>query len=144
MTTTLQPYPPRYVGPELERARVHDAMRVGVVTCRPETTLKDVARMMVGYQIHSVVVDDAQASGHPWGIVTDLDVATAAGPELSRLTAGDVVSTELVTVPANETLERAAQVMSEHHVNHLLAVQPETGRPVGLISALGLAAVIAV
>jgi CBS domain-containing protein len=37
-----------YVGPALDDAKVHDAMRVGVITCRPETSLNDVARMMVG------------------------------------------------------------------------------------------------
>ena len=52
-----------YIGPAFEDAKVHDAMRVGVVTCRPETKLADVARMMVGYDIHSVVVSDVQGEG---------------------------------------------------------------------------------
>jgi hypothetical protein len=33
--------------------------------------------------------------------------------------------------------------MSAHQVSHLMAVQPETGRPVGVISALSLATVVA-
>ena len=45
-----------YFGPAFKDARVHNVMRVGVVTCRPQTKLSDVARMMVGYDIHSVVV----------------------------------------------------------------------------------------
>jgi CBS domain-containing protein len=118
-------------------------MRVGVVTCRPQTPLRDVARIMVGYQIHSVVVDDEQAGGHPWAIVSDRDVAGAGTSELDDLTAADVARTNLVTIPANETLVEAARLMSEHDVSHLIAVQPETGRPVGVISALSLAAVAA-
>jgi CBS domain-containing protein len=143
MTTALQVPQARYVGPSFDKARVHDAMRVGVVSCRPQTPLRDVARIMVGYQIHSVVVDDPEASMHPWGIVSDLDLATAATSDIGELTAGDVAKADLVTVPANATLERAAQLMAEHQVSHLMAIQPDTGRPVGVISALGLATVVA-
>jgi CBS domain-containing protein len=133
-----------YVGPTFDEAKVHDAMRLGVVTCRPQTPLKDVARIMVSYQVHSVVVDDPEASMHPWGIVTNLELAVGATSEEPDLTAGDVAKTEdLVTVASNESLVRAAQLMAEHGISHLLAVQPETGRPVGVISALGIANVIA-
>ena len=34
-------------------------------------------------------------------------------------------------------------MMAEHGVTHLIAVQPETGRPVGMISSRGLAAAMA-
>jgi len=142
MTTPTRSSP--YVGPSFSAAKVHDAMRLGVVTCRSQTPLRDVAQIMVGYRIHSVVVDDADASGHPWGIVTDLNIAEAAKASgLSELTAGEVASTELITVEADQPLERVAQLMSEHEITHLIAVQPETGGPVGVISALDLAVVVA-
>jgi CBS domain-containing protein len=143
MATALQPQQPHYAGPPFGDAKVHDAMRLGVVTCQPETSLRDVTRIMVGYQIHSVVVGDLGTGQRPWGIVSDLDIATAAATDISNLTARDMASTDLVTVQANETLERAAELMAEHRAAHLLAVQPETGQPVGVISALGLAAVVA-
>jgi CBS domain-containing protein len=143
MSTALQLPQTLYIGPAFKDAKVQDVMRVGVVTCRPQTPLKDVARIMVSYQIHSVVVDDPEASMHPWGIVTDLDLASGAS-EGDKLTADDVAKREgLVTVRADESLERAAKLMDEHRVSHLMAVQPETGRPVGVISALGLATVVA-
>ena len=131
----------RYIGPAFKDARVHDAMRVGVVTCRPETKLADVARMMVGYDIHSVVVD-AQDEKGMWGIVTSLDLARRP-EDLGWLTAGEVASTDPVTIPSNDSLGRAAEVMAEHGVTHLIAVQPEDGRPAGMISARGLAAALA-
>jgi len=130
-----------YVGPPFEDAKVHDAMRVGVITCRPETKLVDVARMMVGYDVHSVVV--SQVGQHdPWGIVTSIDLARTPD-ELGSLTAGAVASTELVTVRSSESLERAAELMAEHGVTHLIAVQPDTGQPAGVISARGIAAALA-
>jgi CBS domain-containing protein len=131
-----------YIGPAFDDAKVHDAMRVGVVSCRPETKLADVARIMVGYDVHSVVVTDVQGEGKLWGIVTALDLARRPD-ELESLTAGDTASTDLVTIASSESLRRAAELMSEHGVSHLVAVQPETGRPAGMISARGLAAVLA-
>lgn len=143
MSATLQPYRHYYVGPDFEHARVHDVMRVGVVTCQPETTLRDACRIMVGYQIHSLLVGDIGSGESPWGIVTDLDIAAAAASNIDGLTAGDVASRDLATVPANETLAGAAKLMAERECSHLLAVQPDTGHPVGVISALGLASVLA-
>src|ERR1051325_8620926 len=133
MSTALEPDQVRYAGPPFDQARVHDAMRVGVVTCRPETPLRDVAHMMAGYGIHSVVVEQLEADSRVWGIVSAIDVARAAAAgssDLTALTAGDVATTELVTIPADETLRRAARLMTEHGVGHLIAVQPEDGRPV--------------
>ena len=130
-----------YVGPPFEDAKVHDAMRVGVITCRPETKLVDVARMMVGYDVHSVVVSEV-GERDPWGIVTSLDLARAPG-ELGSMTAGEVATTDLVTVRSSEPLERAAELMAEHGVTHLIAVQPDTGQPAGVISARGIAAALA-
>jgi CBS domain-containing protein len=131
-----------YIGPRFDDAKVRDAMRVGVITCRPETKLADVARMMVGYDVHSVVVSEVGGGGEPWGIVTSLDLARTP-EQLESVTAGEVASTDLVTVPSNESLARAAELMSEHGVTHLVAVQPDTNQPAGMVSARGIAAALA-
>jgi CBS domain-containing protein len=130
-----------YVGPPFRDAKVGHAMRIGVITCRPETKLTDVAMIMVGYDTHSVVVSDTGAAGS-WGIVTSLDLAREAA-KLDSLTAGEVASTDLVTIDTGASLDRAATVMAENGVSHLIAVQPETQRPVGVISARGIAAAAA-
>src|SRR5262249_33101970 len=121
-----------YFGPAFDDAKVHHAMRVGVITCRPQTRLTDVAKMMVGYDAHSVVVADVDPQGL-WGIVTSLDLARAAD-KLDSLTAADVATTELVTIPSDASLREAGEVMDEHRISHLIAVQPEDGRPAGVIS----------
>ena len=126
-----------YVGPAFEDAKVRDAMRVGVITCRPETRLDDVARMMVG-----VVVADVEGKKGLWGIVTSLDLARAGG-DLGSRTAGEVASTDLITVRSNESLQRAARLMAEHGMTHLIAVQPDSNEPAGVISARGIAAALA-
>jgi CBS domain-containing protein len=42
-------------------------------------------------------------------------------------------------VTPEEPLRRAAQVMAEHDVAHLVVVDSETSRPVGVISTLDVA-----
>ena len=138
--STLESDNVRYTGPPFEKARVRDAMRIGVVTCRSETSLEDVARMMATFTIHSVVVED---EGVPQGIVSAIDIATSGSSDLATTRAGDVATRDLVTIPADETLEQAARTMSRHGVTHLLVVQPESDRPVGVFSASGLATVLA-
>jgi len=117
-------------------------MRVGVITCRPETKLTDLARMMVGYDVHSVVVADVDPERGLWGIVTSLDLARAAD-ELSSVMAREVATTNLITIRSNESLSRAAEVMAEHGVTHLIVLHPDSDDPVGVISARGLAAALA-
>ena len=117
-------------------------MRVGVVSCPPETSLREVARIMATYRIHCVLVSDVE--GHkPWGVVADLDIAAGAGTDLDKLTAREVANTEVVTIAADDTLQLAAQLMAERKAAHLVVVQPDSGHPVGVLSTLDLAGVLA-
>jgi CBS domain-containing protein len=140
--STVRQMEQSYVGPAFAAAKVRDAMRLGVITCRPETKLTDVARMMVGYDVHSVVVADVDPHRGLWGIVTSLDLARAAG-ELDSLTARELATTDLITIRSDEPLQRAAEVMAEHGVTHLIVVQPDSDDPVGVISARAIAGAVA-
>ena len=131
-----------YVGPAFEDAKVRDAMRVGVITCRPETKLSDVARMMVGYDVHSVVVADVEPERGLWGIVTSLDLARVAG-DLDSVTAREAATTDLATIRSNEPLRLAAEIMADHGITHLIVLQPDSDDPVGVVSARGLAGALA-
>jgi CBS domain-containing protein len=131
-----------YFGPAFKDAQVHHVMRVGVVTCRPQTKLSDVARMMVGYDVHSIVVAEV-GKAWPWGIVTSLDLARIPD-DLDTLTAGDVATTDLVTIKSNEPLEEAANLMAAHGISHLIVVQPDQeDQPAGMISASDLTLALA-
>ena len=142
MAGAVQDSPIRYTGPPFDKAHVRDAMRIGVVTCRPDTPVRDVARMMDSYGIHSIVVESDGESGHPLGIISALDIATAQSPDVLELTAADLATTYLITVKADQNLREAARLMSGNGVTHLVVLQPETERSVGVISASGLMAAV--
>jgi CBS domain-containing protein len=138
--TTSDPIHHSFSAPPFERATVVDAMRLGVVSCPPDTSLREVARIMATYRIHCVVVADI-AGGAPLGVIADLDVAAAAGSR--DAVAGALARTEPVTVTPDDSLEHAAQLMAEHEVSHLVVVQPHSRHPVGILSALDVAGVLA-
>jgi CBS domain-containing protein len=117
---------------------VSDAMRHGVLTCQAETPLRVIARMMAEHRIHSVVVTNLDGvSESAWGIVSDIDVLRSVPEDVDQRTASDVAGTELLTVEPDESLERAAQMMAEHEVTHVVVVSD--GRPIGVLSSLDVA-----
>jgi CBS domain-containing protein len=131
--------------PAIEELHVADAMHEGVLACPRDTPLDAVARLMVRERVHCIVVADENGgtSGLPWGIVSDLDlVAAATVRPLDEQTAAGSAATPIVSVAPNETLERAAQLMTELATQHLVVVDPVSAQPVGVISTLDIAAAL--
>ncbi len=116
-------------------------MNSEILSCAPDAPLGEVAGMMAGHRIHAVAVTE-RPGGRPLGIASDLDVVAAAvaGDEL---TARQVACTEPLTVSADESLERAAQLMTEHAVGHLVVLDAASGYPVGVVSTLDIASALA-
>jgi CBS domain-containing protein len=133
-----------YVGPAFDHARVHDAMRVGVVTCLSDTSLQDAARIMSGYGIHCLIVADVETGRHTgsWRVVDALGVARAEADGKVR-SVGEIATRDLATIDSNAPLSEAARLMAERRTAHLVAVQPGTDQPAGVLSSSGLAAVLA-
>lgn len=127
---------------------VGDVMHEGVVTCDVDEPLTSVARTMLQRRIHCVVVwhEPATASGPQlWGVVSDLDlVKVAAIEDTGARTAGDSAATPALMVTPEEMVRRAAQLMAEHDVAHLVVVDSETSNPVGVISTLDVAKAVTV
>jgi CBS domain-containing protein len=127
------------------KVRVGDVMHPGVVFCIPQATLRTVAQIMADRAIHSVVVSDLDApvSGRNWGVISDLDLLRAAGGDPASQTAGQIAMTELRTIGVDETLPRAAEIMSRHGATHLIVVEADGSRAVGVLSSLDLARALA-
>ena len=117
--------------------RVGDCMHAGIVSCAADAPLAEVARIMGDHRVHVVAVADL-GHGRPYGIwrlVSHMDVVAAIATGQAVL-AHEVAATEATRVSASDPLERAAELMSEHSVSHLLVVDPSGAYPVGIISTL--------
>src|SRR5690349_9950948 len=128
---------------------VGDVMHAGVLSCRPDTPVREVARIMAEQRVHAVVVDgirrDRAGMEHPaWGVISDLDlVGLVDADEIHTATAGAMSATPAVVVAPEETLSNAARLMHDYDVHHLLVVESSTRRPVGALSTMDIAAVLA-
>jgi CBS domain-containing protein len=127
--------------PRISVIRVGEAMHAGVFTCEREALLSEVAGQMARELVHCIVVESGSGdAGPPWGIISDLDlVAAASVRDLDEQCAGGSAATPVVMVSPAETLERAAQLMTEHGTAHLIVVDPVQQRPIGVLSTLDIA-----
>jgi CBS domain-containing protein len=146
MTTRIQPYKGSDVTQRFEHATVADAMRTGVMSCPRHVPATTVARMMATHHIHSVVVegvhnDPVYRERVKWGVVSDMDLLRGARAAIDDMTAGDLAVTEPVTVEPSVPLDEAVRLMAEHDTAHLIVA--ERGRPIGILSTLDIAGVLA-
>jgi len=127
--------------PEFGTFTVLNALQLGLIDCPADADVRSVARLMAEHNVHCVVVRGTEPNG--WGIVSDLDLMAALRPELTGATAGQLAATDSLVVDPADSLEHAAQLMVEHQATHAVAVDPVTGRPIGIVSTLDVARFLA-
>lgn len=114
---------------------IKDAMVGNVCTCRPETSLEDVARIMWEKDCGSVPVVDEQQ--RPVGIITDRDIAIGSVLQhkaLWEICARDITNSRpLFTCKQSDDIKNALELMREQSIRRLPVVDAQ-GKLVGLIS----------
>ena len=136
-----------YRTPALEHAIVADAMHRGVMACDPDATVIEVARIMATHHVHSLAVMGVSADGAgealAWGVVTDRDVLSAGMRDEDGRTARELARHSVLTVEPATPLREAGELMLATGDSHLLVVHPDTQHPVGIVSTLDVAGVLA-
>jgi CBS domain-containing protein len=118
-------------------------MRLGVVTCTPETPAEALVETMSAHDVSALVVTDAD--GYAVGLVSRMDLvsATFAGLDGDRwraLTAGRLMSSPVISVRADAPVAEAVRRIRERQVHRLVVTVPEGGRerPIGILSVTDL------
>lgn len=117
--------------------QVRDVMTSNPTTCEPTATLVDAAKVMAREDVGPVPIVEG---GKLVGLVTDRDIiirAVAEGRDVTSTTVQDVASKDLVTVTADEDLDRALQLMAQHQVRRIPVVEGD--RVVGIVSQADVA-----
>lgn len=121
--------------------KVRDFMRPGVLTCRKDTRIGQVAVMLDQHKVHSLMVTDRD--GRIIGVITDFDLLAgewlSQDPEslevMKSLTAGDLMSSPVASIDANASIKEAAERMIKEVIRRLLVT--DQGKPVGGYFGLG-------
>ena len=115
--------------------RCREIMTKNVTTCGPDTAIRDVADMMDDDNVGSIPVLD---NGRLVGIVTDRDIVCrviAEGLDSRTTKAREVMSEEIITCTADDSLIDAIRKMGEHQIRRI-PICDLNGRLRGII-ALG-------
>ena len=118
-----------------------DVMTKDVVTCTPENTIVDVARLMKTEDIGPVLIVDNEQSKTLVGIVTDRDIVVkviADGEDVNITRVGDVMSKKLVTCHADDDVNVAMKAMAQFQLRRIPVVE-DNMMLVGIISQADLA-----
>jgi CBS domain-containing protein len=118
---------------------VGEVMHPGVLTCRRETPIQDVARTMSEQDVSALVVIDE--GGHMIGLISRTDLVNARLYEQywkhwRGLTAGHIMVTDVVSVHVNDSMQEASRLMMERRI-HRVVVVDDAGdgvKPIGIVS----------
>lgn len=126
---------------------VKDLMHKGLITCKPNATLGEVAVLLNKHRVHALVVADDNEK--PLGIISDFDLL--AGEWLSSdsesldtmrtLTASDLMSHPVDSVETNISIADAVQTLIDKDISRLLVT--ENGKAVGVVSLSDFVASVA-
>lgn len=118
---------------------VREAMNPQVIVAKPEATVMESARIMSQYGVGSLVILE---NGKIIGIVTERDVigkVVARGQDPRFVKLEDIMTKDVITVEADQTVEDACESMTENNIKKLPVIENE--KLVGIITATDIVAI---
>lgn len=120
--------------------QVREVMTKSPVCCAPETSLREVAQLMAEHDCGEIPVVDG-AARRPIGVITDRDItvrAVAAGRNPLDLAARDCMTSPVITVTAETSIEECCHTMEAHKVRRVPVVD-QGGSCCGIVSQADVA-----
>lgn len=120
---------------------VKDLMTADPTCCTMETSLEEVARMMVQCDCGEIPVVERQDLRKIVGVVTDRDIVTRAvakGLNPLMLSAAAVLSTPAVTIKEHDTADEVIRLMETHQIRRVPVVD-HNGEICGIVSLADIA-----
>jgi len=120
---------------------IKEIMTESPACCTPDTSLQEVAKMMVDNDCGCIPVVDDEGSKMPIGMITDRDITcrvVANGQNPLDLTAQDAMTTTVVSVTRDTSLEDCCNLMEESQIRRVVVVD-ETGACCGIIAQADIA-----
>jgi len=121
--------------------KIKEIMTENPICCIRETSLEEVARMMVENDCGAIPVVEDQEQWKPVGIITDRDItcrAVAEGRNPLEMTAEEAMTLSPVTISEESSVEECIREMEVHRLRRILAVDAKGGCS-GIVSLADIA-----
>ena len=115
---------------------IGEIMTQKLETIEPSNTSQAAAKKMADKNVSSLVVMDR--ADKPIGILTEQDLVRQVcvnDASSSTILIHHIMSSPLVTIDANSSVEEAADIMIQNKVRHLLVVSENGNRALGIITS---------
>jgi CBS domain-containing protein len=120
---------------------IKEVMTNDPACCVATMPLQQVARLMVDHDCGEIPVVESNQSLKPIGVITDRDIvcrSLAEGRNPMELTAGDCMTSTVVTIGADKSIEECCNVMERQQIRRVPVVDT-SGRCVGIVSQADIA-----
>jgi len=118
-----------------------ELMTANPACCTMETSLADVARMMVQCDCGEIPVVERQDTKRIVGVVTDRDIVVrgvAQGKDCATVNAGAVMSSPAITVKERDGVDEVVRVMEANQIRRVPVVN-QAGEICGIIAQADIA-----
>jgi CBS domain-containing protein len=120
----------------MEFTKVKDWMIDLLVFIEPDRTVHEALSIMRRRYIHSLLVSKTETNPE-YGILTSTDICDkiiADGRHPGTTRVREVMTSPIITVKENMTLQECSRIMQKHHIHHVPVVNDDN-ELVGMISA---------
>lgn len=131
---------------DLNAVPITDLMHSGLAFCNRDASVAEIARTMATCRIHAVVVMGVSPDGQDpliWGVVSDLDLLAAYAGADANITAGDLASEPVLRIRSTKSAQDAVDALVANGAHHLVVVDSDGHEPLGVVSTLDLAELLA-
>ncbi len=121
--------------------QVKDIMTTDPACCTPQSKLQEAVELMIDNDCGEIPVVDDIETAKPVGVITDRDiVCRTIGKGLNPLemTVGDCMSTPLISITPDSSLDECYQVLEENQIRRVPVVDL-SGKCVGIVSLADIA-----
>lgn len=118
---------------------VEDVMTRNPCSCSPDSSLEEVARMMVNHDCGEIPVLDSRSA--PIGVLTDRDICcrtVAQGKNPLEMKASDIMTSPVVTVTPQTSVTDCCKLMEAKQIRRVVVVD-DAGRCCGIVAQADIA-----
>ncbi len=120
--------------PKVEQIKVKDLIsRPKPITVRRDASLKEAAKLMADERIGFLVVVADDDEREVIGVISERDIINAFGYGKDDIKVEDMMKTNIVHVYEDDPISKAAKLMKEHNIRHLVVLDRD-GKLAGVLS----------